>query len=411
MSSYKYNFQNATYSNTNQTHPLQQSSQEYYEYKKYVSIHSEDRDVLSYPNSSQFEIEMPEDITNISTVKMINWAFPSNYNVFSESNGNITLMFSINTAYNPGEHGYNNNLQNTIFAALFYNQSNKYVITIEEGFYNPTQMVTELQNKMNEAVTQYIISYMNTRAYTDLLEEFITNGGYNRFVVVYNSVSLKIWFGNKSDIFTIFNSDVSALSNLNTMQSCVRNRLPDYSDWGLSSNLGLPRYNTTSLQATLDSTPRFYYGDVNSYNDKGYWLLPDASCPGALVTYVECSYKINLFGPSYIYISIDGLNNIDVTSPFNTSDFTLKTNGTNGIVNSAFAKLPISSTPISQYYDRDAPYYKFFEPAKDRIRRLKIKITYHNDELVDFGIFNYTFTLEFTQLLPIVGRKLIKYGN
>ena len=46
-----YNFQNITYSNTNQNHPLQQSSQEYYQYKKYVSIHSEDRDVLSYPNS------------------------------------------------------------------------------------------------------------------------------------------------------------------------------------------------------------------------------------------------------------------------------------------------------------------------------------------------------------------------
>ena len=55
-----------TYSNTNQNHPLQQNSQNFLSYKKYVSIHSEDRDAISYPNSCEFEIELPEDIINIS---------------------------------------------------------------------------------------------------------------------------------------------------------------------------------------------------------------------------------------------------------------------------------------------------------------------------------------------------------
>ena len=43
-------------------HPLIPSSQEYLHYKKYVSIHSEDRDILKHPNSNQFEIELPEDL-------------------------------------------------------------------------------------------------------------------------------------------------------------------------------------------------------------------------------------------------------------------------------------------------------------------------------------------------------------
>ena len=61
---------NKTYTNTFQPHPLQQNSQDYLSYKKYVSIHSEDRDILAYPNASEFEIELQEDINNISTMKL-----------------------------------------------------------------------------------------------------------------------------------------------------------------------------------------------------------------------------------------------------------------------------------------------------------------------------------------------------
>ena len=58
----KYFLPNQPYSskvyNTNQSHPLIPSSQEYLFYKKYVSIHSEDRDIIKYPNASFFEIEL-----------------------------------------------------------------------------------------------------------------------------------------------------------------------------------------------------------------------------------------------------------------------------------------------------------------------------------------------------------------
>ena len=42
-------------------HPIIPNNGEYIRYKKLVSIHSEDRNILKYPLSSQFEIELPEE--------------------------------------------------------------------------------------------------------------------------------------------------------------------------------------------------------------------------------------------------------------------------------------------------------------------------------------------------------------
>ena len=54
--------------NTSTNHPIIPNANDYIIYKKYVSIHSEDRDILKYPNSNQFEIEMPEGVD--STIKL-----------------------------------------------------------------------------------------------------------------------------------------------------------------------------------------------------------------------------------------------------------------------------------------------------------------------------------------------------
>jgi hypothetical protein len=185
--------------NTSTNHPLIPNANDYIIYKKYVSIHSEDRDVLKYPNSNQFEIEMPEDITNIYSLRLINWTFPSNYNSFSFANSNITLFFKITNPYNPGANMVFNPLEQAIFTALFLTSNELYEFTIQEGFYNPTQMVTELQNKFNFTVTQRVKKYLTANALTAELAQFNAQGGYNKFVIVFNSVSSKIWYGNTCD--------------------------------------------------------------------------------------------------------------------------------------------------------------------------------------------------------------------
>jgi len=402
--------------NVNSNHPLIPNSQQYILYSKYISIHSEDRDIVRFPNSSEFEIELPEDLLNVSSIKLINWTFPANYNTFSTSNGNTNFVYKINNPYNPAAFGLTDNYNYRIYEALFITQEEPYVFFIEEGFYNPQQMITELTNKLNFTTSKRISEYFIKKGWTDTLIEFNLKGGYNRFVVVYNSVSFKIWFGNRADGFSII-SEVATLGNVLLDGLCLSNyaHVPDSSNWGLPGYLGLKRCNVDSVSSSSlvgigsfqqvhgVTVPRFYYGDVYP-GDDGFWLLPYTDFSGSEVHWIEPNDKINLMGEAYMYMEIEGQNCIDETQPFNFSKFTQTTNQTNGIVNSAFAKIAIPSTPLSQWFDRDAVPYKMYNPPAERMRRLRIKIRYHNGRLVSFGVFNYSFMLQFNLMVPQIIR-------
>ena len=381
--------------------PLIPNQHEYTQNKKMVSIHSEDRDMIKYPSSASFEIELPQDYLNVEGVKLLTWAFPSNYSVFTSVRMNVDLAFKITSAYNPGEHGLYSPLQSTIFAALYSNAGNNYLITVEEGFYNPTQMAMEMQNKMNESVNKYVMEYIMTN------DPSIASAyeSYDRFVVVYNSVNQKLWFGNTTDAFTMINLDTSVYGGQKKYNdTCASGAtIPQYANWGLPSYLGFTRMNVSSNASVIP--PRFYYGDVSQSGDDGFWLIPDQSLPGSTVQYLKAPLKINLMGDSHFYIEIDGLNNLDETSPYSLSKFTTHTNETNGIVNSAFAKIAVCTAPISQWFDRSNDNFKWFNPPAERIRKLKIKIRYHNNELVSFGHFDWSISLEFMMLTPQINRK------
>ena len=373
----------------NSTHPIIPNSQDYTVYKKYVSIHSEDRDILKHPQSSSFEIELPQDYLNVYTVRMSNWTFPSNYNTFSILNSNVAMTFKINNPYNPGLNGNMDPLQNAIFDALYTNADNNYSIQISEGFYTPDQIATELTNRFNHAVSVYIENYLGIY-YPTLVTSFTL---YQDFVIVYNNVKQNISFGNRSSGFILTNETSVFKDVLGDAIRCGRDQLPDFSSWGLPGYIGLSRVNMNS-QPTYPPIVRFYYGDVYP-GDNGFWLLPNFSLPGSQIHYIDCPFKINLMGPSHMYMELSGLNCIDETSPYNLSEFTQTTNQTNGIVNSSFCKIPVPTTPLSQWFDKEAPYYKLFVPPAERIRKIKVRLRYHNGELVNFGNFNYTFTLEF----------------
>ena len=375
----------------NSTHPIIPNSQDYTIYKKYVSIHSEDRDMLKYPQSSLFEIELPQDYLNVYTVRMSNWTFPSNYNTFSLLNSNVTMTFKINNPYNPGDPpGTTDPLQNAIFDALYTNADNNYSIQISEGFYTPDQLATELTNRFNYEVTVFIKNYLGIY-YPTLVSSFLL---YQEFVIVYNNVKQNISFGNRSSGFLLTNETSILKDALGDSIRCGRHQFPDFSSWGLPGYIGLSRVNMNS-EPSIPSLVRFYYGDVFP-GDDGFWLLPNLiTLPGSQIYYIDCPFKINLMGPSHMYMELSGLNCIDETSPYNLSEFTQTTNQTNGIVNSSFCKIPVPTTPLSQWFDKEAPYYKLFLPPAERIRKIKVRLRYHDGQLVNFGNFNYTFTLEF----------------
>jgi len=407
--------------------PLISNSNQYFFEKKYISIHSEDRDVEKYPNSSQFEIELPQDYLNVASARLYSWSFPANYNVFSIFNYNVTMSFKLLNLYNPGAHQTSDVLLEGIFAALYSSLDYEYVIIIETGFYNPGQMATELTNKFNEIVTNKINTFFaNNPEYQEAQSLFVN---YNRFNIVYNSVSQKMWFGNSADQFLLTNDSSIYLKKIFIDSSCARkNVLPEFTNWGLPGYLGFTRCPIMAINAdtalaegnsavnqfsynvdynvgngydqslAFQKTPRFYYGDVGGNGDNGYWLMPGA--PGASVYFIEAPFKISFMGPAYMYMEIDGFNCIDETSPWNLSNFTIHNNITNGIVNSSFAKLAIPTTPLSQWFDEETAPYKYFNPPAERIRRLKIKLRYHNGQNVDFGQFEYSFMLELSLLNP-----------
>jgi hypothetical protein len=145
--------------------------------------------------------------------------------------------------------------------------------------------------------------------------------------------------------------------------------------------------------------PRFYYGDaVAGTGDNGYWLLP--VLPGATVYFLQAPLKIAFMGPAYIFMEIEGMNCIDETAPYNFNFYTATHSNSNGIVNSAFAKFPVPTTPLSQWFDNDMGPYMFWNPPAERISKLKIKFRYHNGMLVEFGNFSFSFMIEFNLLVP-----------
>jgi hypothetical protein len=286
-----------------------------------------------------------------------------------------------------------------------------YEFTIQEGFYNPTQMVTELQNKFNFTVTQRVKKYLTANALTTELAQFNAQGGYNKFVIVFNSVSSKIWYGNTCDEFMIANEALSLIDTLTDNLFCAsKAQLPEFDNWGLPGNLGLSRCNTTAISINDSTTgesftPRFFYGDVNA-GDNGFWLVPDPTLTGSVVYFIEPPFKINLMGPAYFYMELNGNNCIDETSPYAVNKYTLSNNTTNGVANSAFAKIGIPTTPISQWFDKESLPYKLYWPPAERMRKLSIKLRYHNGQLVNFGAFPYSFAIEFTTLLPNQPRRI-----
>lgn len=411
---------------TSTNHPIIPNAQEYTIEKKYVSIHSEDRNIGKFPNASDFEIELPQDYLNVASVKLSTWSFPSNYDVFSINNQNNIMTFQFAAIYNPSAHGNNDTLDYLIYSFLSTYKSayknDDFLVEIGNGFYNPIQMATELTNRFNQTVTEYISSQLvlyDASNGTTLNTAFLLyadgeiKGGYKDFIVAYNQVEQKLYFGNRSSSFSLTQNQL-LLSSYYSKDACYnRNTLPDSSVIGLPSFIGInsycPIHSITVTDPLLHpgSIPRFSYGSAVTPGDNGYWLTPNPDLQGCMISFVAAPLKLNNMGPAYFYLDIDGLNYMDETSPFNKSTFTRETNKTNGIVNASFAKIGITSTPLSQFYDNTMDSYKYYNPPAERIRKLKIRLRYHNGQYVDFNNFPFSFTLEFTLMNPQILRNLI----
>ena len=253
-------------------HPLISREQTYVLERKLVTIHSEDRDVCGWPHSSYFEITLPQQLTNVQSIRLIESNFPSVNNVFTNSNQNTKLTFTLTSGTYVGT----------------------YTIIIDEGFYSPFQLANELTNKMNQAVS-----------FSPL---------YTGFVVIYNEVNQKIWFGNNIDPFEL-NFDVKetyydTATTANQYENC-RVLPPNELSTCMNTKWGLPYYigfNRESYTSTIAANGLNF--EYKKLTDPDYnWLVPNGY-------YVTAPNVVSIFGETVFYMDLFNYNDMDELMPY-----------------------------------------------------------------------------------------------
>ena len=361
--------------NVQQRHPLIPREQTFVLDRKLVSVHSYDRDIKKWPNSNHFEIELPEDLRNIQSMRLLNISLPSSQYIFSNEYQNTKLK---------------------VFVSLRSGSSGDIIITIDEGSYTPDQLATEIETKLNKAVASST-----------------TLGpppGYNNFRCKYNSVSNTFWFGNLVDKFVLKFGEKLEYT-YDCTQLLVWN---NYKKWGLPAYLGYKKRDYVSTKtpkniwyADQDGDPFGF--DYEMEDGSGNEWLTDVSMNSIVNLYnygtnpLDPSGICNLdiMGEDYIYMELDKYNSMDEIEPYSENTAGWFNNDYAGKVKCAFAKIPIQCTPYSQIFDSTRAYIaniSHYNPPIERIDRLRFRFRYHDGRLVDFKCLPFSFTLEFNML-------------
>jgi hypothetical protein len=359
------------YNSLNNPHQLIPRQQTYTKNKKILSIHSEDRDICKWPFSNSFAIECPELYYNVQTMRLVDIVLPQNQDVFNNEYQNTKFSFRL----------YPKNPSSVYYYALATNVNSSYIVTIQDGTYTAEQLVNELQNKLNAAINDYLI----------------TQGiypPYLNFKVYYDNVGNSLYFGNLEDEFTF---EFSRQINY-TLAQCDQPIIFDRCiQWGLPWHLGFTQINYTSvglLKSNGDSDIIFYY---KNYDSSNYVWLPAGTITPSYFIKAPSSLKIT--GDIAIYLEIEKYNYMDELLPYTIGGSSKNDYG--GKVNSAFVKIPITSKTQNYTYDGTNFFINnsgFFIPPIDKLSRFKFKFRYHDGRLVNFKDEPFTFSIEINQI-------------
>lgn len=302
-----------------------------------------------------------------------------------------------------------------------YGATTPIVMTIAPGFYSPTQLAAEMQNQLNLAV----------RALS------VTLAAYDNFRVFYDEVRQRLLFGNKTDPFMFvydspYSPPISSDANSYTGERCggpcvsqahaaqaqlqpsATIRWNQYTNWGLGYNLGFvkclpsecgnPGDVINANKATASAVTKsqsVYYTNPAPPPALGYeWLTVPLGGTGYVLVPPN---PPSLNGHSDMYLEVDKYNYEDEMQPYSSHTTNSRNNDYNGIVNAAFAKIPLRTKPTKlvsalEYMYGDQPLdtsegMSSFFPPLDKLSKLKFKFRYHDGALVDFGGQNFSFTI------------------
>ena len=385
--------------NTRQTHPLIPREQTYVLDRKIVSIHSLDRDIKKWPHANHFEINLPETLSNVQSMRLVEIALPCNPYIFSNENQNTKLSFYIgNSGYAKAQLGWQDCC------------AGEYTITLRDGSYTPEQLAIAIANLMNYVVKENMCDSSGC----------VPQGAsaYDiGFVCVYDEVANTFWFGNELHPFILLFSKREIYTDLCPGQVNVFNH---YTRWGLPAYLGYKKQNYKSEKldtgmigvgnpesVRVERIVKFdYVGGVASPNGgPGPWIRPlDTLHNVFVVNLYDPSFNIcnlDIHGEDAIYMEIDRYNTMDEIQPYSCNTSGWFNNDYNGKVNSAFAKIPITCAPYSQIFDSRQGFLtniSHYQPPIQKISRLRFKFRYHDGRLVDFKCLPLNFSLEFNML-------------
>ena len=116
--------------NVQNTHSLIPREQNYILDRKLVTIHSEDRDTCKWPNANVFEVELPETIQNVQSMRLSETAMPSNFYNISKQFQNTTLPYTVDGGQDK-------------------------ILELCDGFYTPIQLACILTKLLNPISVQY----------------------------------------------------------------------------------------------------------------------------------------------------------------------------------------------------------------------------------------------------------------
>jgi hypothetical protein len=378
-------------------HPLIPREQTFSVNRKLVTVHSEDRDINKWPNANHFELQLPQTYTSVETIALVEYSFPTYYYTFSNESQNTQITFTV-----PGH------------------TATPITITISPGFYSHTQLAAEMQNQLNLAVSP----------------------SYDHFRVFYDEVRQRLLFGNTTDPFTFYYSEpyappqsgdsqyyrtdanayksepchapcTSAQAQAQAQPSATI-RWNQYTNWGLGYNLGFVKCLPSECGKPSDviGANRATASAVTSSQRVNYVINPNPPAVGyewLTVPSGGTGYVLvppnppSLNGASDMYLEIDRYNYLDEMQPYSAHTSNSRNNDYNGIVNSAFAKIPLRVKPTKivsalEYMYGDEPQdttqgFSTFFPPLDKLSKLKFKFRYHDGTLVDFGGQNFSFTV------------------
>jgi hypothetical protein len=401
----------------NDNYPLIPNQNTYFEQEKIVSINSGDRNIIKYPQSNSFEILLPTDIVNVSSIQLQTWMVPIETNTFSYKRNNLHLEFTLSplldSALSSKElfYPHETTIVNPAYIEIVNKviaESKKFVIMINEGQYENYELVNEIQNKMNAIVDDAILDYMKK------IGDFSDYIPYTFFKIIISKIDSKFWFINTLHPFDFTDSKLYKTDILigEVFNPCSNDKLfSSYTYYGLPAYLGFKEVPVSSGICTNK------YDVIITSNT--YPSLPEPSFSQVIVdgkfanvNYLKPRYNYTLSLYTHIFLELETLSCGDETKPFSNNEFTRITNQGNGSVNSFLGKIPIFSTSSSLYATSNGGSEKqpisYFNPPLERLRKFKVNLRYHDGTNVDFGLYDWDFALKVTSYLPTQNKKITK---